>query len=67
MSRRNVDGIYQFIIGNTDTFDHDAPKAELAEYFYRGRHYALVTVDGKKITVKIFTVKGKLLNSFSPS
>ncbi|MBM3256220.1 MAG: hypothetical protein FJZ04_01990, partial [Candidatus Moranbacteria bacterium] len=65
MSRKAVDGIYQFVIGNTSAFNHDAPRDGLAEYFYRGYHYTLVVVDGGRITVKIFTVEGKLLNSFS--
>lgn len=63
-SRKQVNGVYQFVIGNTDSFNHDAPKPGMAEYSYVGQHYAVVTVTGKKKTVKLYTVDGKLLNSF---
>lgn len=63
-SRRQVDGIYQFVVGNTDSFDHDAPKPGIAEYSYKGHHYAIVSVNGKEITVNIYKVDGSLLNSF---
>jgi len=65
MSRKNIDGIYQFVIGNTDSFDHDAPKAGMAEYSYRGHHYATVTVKGKEVVVNIYKVDGSQLNSFT--
>lgn len=65
MSRRKVEGLYQFVIGNTDIYDHDAPKAGLTEYFYRGHHYAIVSVKGREVTVKIFKVDGTELNSFT--
>lgn len=64
MSRKSIDGIHQFIIGNTDAFDHDAPKVGMAEYSYKGHHYAIVAVDGKKVVIKVFNVDGKELNSF---
>lgn len=63
-SRKQVNGVYQFVVGNTDSFDHDAPKPGMAEYSYVGQHYAIITVSGKKKTVKLFTVDGKLINSF---
>jgi hypothetical protein len=62
-SRRKVAGIYQFGFGNTDSFDHDMPKAGVAEYAYRGKNYGLIEVNGSKVTVKTFSVDGKLLNS----
>lgn len=64
MSRRKVDGLYQFVVGNTDMSDHDAPKEGLTEYYYQGHHYAIVSVKGKEITVNIYKVDGSLLNSF---
>jgi len=65
MSRKSIDGLYQFVIGNTDMSDHDAPKPGMAEYSYVGHHYAIVSVKGKEIIVKIYTVDGNLLNSFT--
>lgn len=64
-SRRKVDGIYQIVIGNTDSFDHDSPQAGLVEYSYRGKHFAIVEVNGKSVIVKIYSVEGKLLNTFA--
>jgi predicted phosphodiesterase len=63
MSSRKVDGLYQFVIGNTDAFDHDSPKPGVAEWAYRGHHYAIVTVKGKEIAVNVYKVDGTLLNS----
>ncbi|MDQ1283660.1 MAG: Metallophos protein [Patescibacteria group bacterium] len=63
-SRRQVDGIYQFIIGNTDAYDHDFPGSGVAEYAYQGKHFGIVEVSGKNITVKIYSVDGKILDTF---
>lgn len=63
-SRKQVNGLYQFVVGNTDSFDHQNANPGAAEYSYVGPHYAIVTVSGKKITVKAYSVDGKLVNSF---
>jgi predicted phosphodiesterase len=64
-SRKKINGVYQFVFGNTESSNHDAPKAGMVEYYYRGPHFGLVEVEGKKITVKVFTVDGALINTFS--
>lgn len=64
VSRKKIDGIYQFIFGNTETFDHDLPKAGVVEYSYQGQAFGWVEVADKKVTVKTFSVDGKELNSF---
>ena len=63
-SRRAVDGVYQFVFGNTDSYDHDLPEAGVAEYSYQGNAFGIVDVNGKKITVKTHSVDGSELNSF---
>ncbi len=63
-SRRKVEGIYQFVFGNTDTFNHLPPKPGTAEYSSVGSGYGIVEVAGEQITVKTFSVNGTLLNSF---
>jgi predicted phosphodiesterase len=63
-SRKKINGIYQFVFGNTDSFDHDLPKAGVAEYSYRGTSFGWVEIEDKKITVNTFSVDGKLLNAF---
>jgi acid phosphatase type 7 len=64
MSRKNADGIYQFVIGNTNSFDHDLPKPGMADYSYKGHHFAMVNVNGQEITVKIYKTEGSLLDTF---
>lgn len=66
-SRRNVGGLYQFGFGNTESFDHLAPKSGTAEYFYVGPAFGIVEVNGKKITVKTYSVQGEVLNVFELS
>jgi 3',5'-cyclic-AMP phosphodiesterase len=63
-SRKKIDGIYQFVFGNTDSFNHDLPKDGVAEYSYQGEHYGIVKVNGKKVTVETYSVDGKLQNTF---
>lgn len=62
-SRRNINGIYQFGFGNTESFNHDMPKPGVAEYAYQGQAFGMVEVKDKEITVKVYTVDGKLLNT----
>lgn len=63
-SRRKVNGLYQFVFGNTDSFNHLAPKPGAAEYSYIGQGFGMVEVEEKNITVKTYSVQGKLLNTF---
>lgn len=63
-SRRKIESVYQFGFGNTDSFDHDLPKAGVAEYSYQGNHFGIVTVDGATVKVEVYSADGKLLNSF---
>ena len=66
-SRRKVDGVYQFVFGNTDSFDHDLPKAGVAEYSYQGEHYGIVEIKGQEVTVNVYSVDGNLLDSYKLS
>lgn len=66
MSRRKVDGIYQFVFGNTDAFDHDLPAAGIAEYAIQGQgRFGIAQVSGEEITVKTYSTENKELNSFT--
>lgn len=62
-SRRQVNGVYQFCFGNTESFDHEMPSLSAAEYAYSGQNFGLVEVKDKEITVKVYSVDGKLLNT----
>jgi 3',5'-cyclic AMP phosphodiesterase CpdA len=64
VSRKKIDGIYQFVFGNTDSFNHDLPASGVAEYSYQGESFGWVEVVDKKIIVSTFSVDGKSLNSF---
>lgn len=63
-SRKKIGGIYQFVFGNTDSYDHDLPAPGLADYSYQGSAYGIVDVDGRQITVNLYAVDGRLLNTF---
>jgi 3',5'-cyclic-AMP phosphodiesterase len=66
VSRRKVDGIYQFVFGSTDAFDHDLPGAGVAEYAVQGQgRFGIAQVKGKEITVKTYSADKKELNSFT--
>lgn len=63
-SRRQVDGVYQFGVGNTNAYDHEAPLPGMAEFSYVGFHYLLVEVAGDTVTVKVHAVDGRLIDTF---
>lgn len=75
VSRRKIDSrvssvaknsIYQFVFGNTDSFDHGLPAAGVAEYANQGQgRFGIVKVNGKEITIETYDPNGKLLNSFT--
>jgi 3',5'-cyclic-AMP phosphodiesterase len=66
VSRRKIGNIYQFVFGNTDSFNHDLPAAGVAEYANQGQgRFGVVSVDGKEITVKTFSPENQELNSFT--
>jgi len=74
LSRRKIDSsvfsgavhnIYQFVIGNTDVGETDGPRNGLADYSYVGHAYAIVRVEGAKITFEAYSVDGKLLDMFT--
>lgn len=57
--------IYQFTVGNTDVKKPDKPNTGLSSYSYTRKSFAIVKVDDTNITVNLYTVAGKLVNSFS--
>lgn len=66
VSRRKIDGIYQFVFASTDSFNHDLPKPGVAEYANQGQgRFGIVKVNGKEITVEAHGPDGKLLNTFT--
>jgi predicted phosphodiesterase len=64
-NRRKINGIYQFVFGNTNAFNHDMPSPGVAEYAYQGENFGIVRIEDKKITVEVYTIGGKLLDSFT--
>jgi cytolysin (calcineurin-like family phosphatase) len=58
--------IYQFIIGNTDALEkQDVVIGSQVDYYHKGHNFVMVNVDGKEITVNLFSVDGELVNSFN--
>jgi predicted phosphodiesterase len=66
VSRRKVDETYQFVFGNTDSFNHGLPAAGVTEYANQGQgRFGFVRVDGKQITVETHGSDGGILNTFT--
>lgn len=59
-------GIYQFIIGNTDAYEKSKVTiSDKVDYYHQGYDFVRVDVNGKEITVKLFSVDGDLIDSFT--
>lgn len=59
-------GIYQFIIGNTDAYGKEnVAISDKVDYYHKGHDFCVVEVNGKQITVKLFSVDGNLVDSFT--
>ena len=56
--------VYQFIVCNTDTFKHKAPSRGTTDFYNRNRSYVIVQVSGQAISVKNYSVSGKLVDEF---
>jgi len=63
-TRKKIGNIYQFIVGNTDAPENARPIPKLSDYSYVGNIYAIVTVSGTKMNMSLYSVDGKLINSF---
>jgi predicted phosphodiesterase len=63
-ARKNVGGVEQIVVGDTDSTNDDIVQPGLSDFGYKGKSYAIVTVDGSKISLKLFTVDGKQVDSF---
>lgn len=61
-SRKKIDGIYQFGIGQTEAFSHSLPPRGAAEFAHDGQVFGIVEVKGKEIAVKTYSVDGKFLD-----
>jgi hypothetical protein len=58
--------IYQFVFGNTDSFDHTLPDPGVAEFSDQGQgRFGIVKVNGKEITVETHGPDGDLINTFT--
>ena len=59
-------GIYQFIMGNTDAYGkEDISISSKVDYYHKGHDFCIVDVAGKQITVKLFTVDGAPVDTFT--
>jgi hypothetical protein len=65
IARKSQDGIQQFVIGDTDSTAEDVPQKNLTDFGLTGHHYAIVSVTGKTVDVKIYSLDGNLENDFS--
>lgn len=65
IARKLQDGIYQFVIGDTDSTADDVPQKNLTDFGLTGHHYAIVSVSGQTVDVKIYSLDGNLENDYS--
>lgn len=75
VSRRKIDSsvfsgakntIYQFVFGDTDSFNHSLPGPGIAEYANQGQgRFGFVKVNGKEITIEAHGPDGSLLDTFT--
>lgn len=63
-TRKKIGDTYQIVVGDTDSTDDDFPDNSVIDYGYKGKSYMIVSVDGQKINLKLYTVDGNLVNSF---
>jgi predicted phosphodiesterase len=64
-ARKNIDGIEQIVVGDTDSTNDDLVQPGLSDFGYKGKSYAIVTVTGNNVNLKLFTVDGKQVDSFN--
>ncbi|MBD3238833.1 MAG: hypothetical protein GF332_04325 [Candidatus Moranbacteria bacterium] len=62
--------ILQFIVGNTDAFDHKKPKTEKIkqnniQYAYRDNNFLIVQIQANQIRVKNYSVEGRLQDQYT--
>jgi hypothetical protein len=63
-ARKKIGGVEQIVVGDTDSTNDDVVQPGLSDFGYKGKSYAVVTVDGSKVSLKLFTVDGKQVDSF---
>jgi hypothetical protein len=63
-ARKKIGGIEQIVVGDTDSTNDDIVQPSLSDFGYKGKSYAIVTVNSKNINLKLFTVDGKQIDSF---
>ena len=63
-ARGKIDGIYQIVVGDTNSTDDDFPDPKLSDYAYKWKSYAIVSVNGMDINLKLYSVDGNLIDSF---
>lgn len=58
--------IFQFIIGNTDaTEKNNVQIGSQVNYYNQGHDFVMVDVNGKEITIRLFSVDGVMIDSFT--
>jgi len=58
--------IYQFVVGNTDSYSHSKPSRGV-DFYYRPKSFLIVEVSGSQITTKLYSTNGKFVENFSYS
>jgi UDP-2,3-diacylglucosamine pyrophosphatase LpxH len=62
---KNQDGIHQFVIGDTDSTADDTPQKNLTDFGLTGHYYAIVSVNGKTVDLKVYSLDGSMVKDYS--
>ncbi|MCX6763449.1 MAG: metallophosphoesterase [Candidatus Moranbacteria bacterium] len=63
-ARKNQNGIQQIVVGDTDSTADDTPQSGLTDFGLTGHHYSIVSVNGKEVDLKTYSLDGNLVNDF---
>lgn len=70
-SRRIIDGVHQFIVGNTDANGHKEPSKKKqkkygVDYVFDDNSFVFVNVDDQKITVEVVAIEeGEIVDTYT--
>lgn len=59
------DGIHQFVVGDTASTADDVPQPGLTDFGLTGHYYSIVSVSGKTVDLKFYSVDGNLAKDYS--
>jgi len=62
---QEAQGITFAVIGDTDSTADDTPQKNLTDFGLSGHYYAIVSVNGKTVDLKIYSLDGNVVKDYS--